>query len=179
MAELPPGPCTGNGVSSHPCCRWDQRLLGKAPLTELNQLIRISNHAEEAAATKAAGPRGIQVRPLCLSYVISRHSLVIHLVEFLLVYLRGLADVNQWHGWSDHSQMIVCLWALTETKLSAWVKQGKEKKNILYQLCFGYCSAWVTFQSWLGRSGCIFGRRWVFYFGQRASIKSQNTDGKK
>lgn len=158
MAELPPGPCTGNGVSSHPCCRWDQRLLGKAPLTELNQLIRISNHAEEAAATKAAGPRGLQVRPLCLTYVISRHCLVIHLVEFLLVYLRGLADLNQWHGWSDHSQMSMCLWALTETKLNALVKQEKRiKKNILYQLCFGYCSAWVMFQSWLGRSGfCLW-----------------------
>lgn len=52
-------------------------------------------HAEEAAATETAGPRGLQVRPLCLGYVISRHSLVIHLVEFQLVYLRGWADVNQ------------------------------------------------------------------------------------
>lgn len=39
-----PSPYTGNSVCSHPCCRWDQRQLGKGPWTDLNQLIRITNY---------------------------------------------------------------------------------------------------------------------------------------
>lgn len=37
-------PYAGNSVFSHPCCRWDQRQLGESPLTDLNQLIRITNY---------------------------------------------------------------------------------------------------------------------------------------
>ena len=39
-----PSPYTGNTLCSHPCCRWDRRQLGKSPLTDLNQLIRITNY---------------------------------------------------------------------------------------------------------------------------------------
>lgn len=136
-------------------------------------------HAEEAAATKTAGPWVLQVRPLCLSDVICRYSLVIHLVEFQFVYLIGLADVNQWHGWSDHSQMILCLWAFywEETKclrlesVSAWSQAGKHPLSAVFWPLF--CLSDI-----LGRNGSVFGRQLVFYFGQRASIKSKNTRGK-
>lgn len=39
-----PSPYTGNSVCSHPCCRWNWRRLGRSPLTDLHQLIRINNY---------------------------------------------------------------------------------------------------------------------------------------
>lgn len=53
-------------------------------------------------------------------------------MEFLLVYLRGLADVNQWHGWSDHSQMIIVSFDWDETKC---LSQAGGKKKHVYKYC--------------------------------------------
>ncbi len=39
-----PSPNAGNSEWSHPGCRWDQQQLGKSPLTDLNQLITITNY---------------------------------------------------------------------------------------------------------------------------------------
>lgn len=54
MVEPPPAPVL-EIACSHPCCRWDQRQLGKSPLTDLNQLIRVTNYTVSNTHTHMLG----------------------------------------------------------------------------------------------------------------------------
>lgn len=134
MAELPPSPYTGNGASSHPCCRWDQRLLGKGPLTDLNQLIRITNYSDTHARGRGCGHKDRAAgTPARIPLFHSSHFFMqcVHssgVISFSHLGRGGRMSTNDIGGGpSEHGEMIFyCspkrMKAFTETHQPAWME---------------------------------------------------------